>query len=104
PASLADGAAPAEEASQRFGYAAHALAAAAICMRAKHGLEPVLAEQVATRIVRLRHAIAVKVKRFPGGQEQIPGRVRRARLDAENHALGVFDRSRGAAVDAIRRI
>ena len=59
----------ADEASQRFGYVAHDLAAAATCMRAKHGLEPVLAEQVATRIVRFRHAIAVEVKRFPGGEE-----------------------------------
>ena len=73
-------------------------------MRAKHGLKPVLAEQVATRIVRLRHAIAVEVKRFPGGQDQLADRVRRARLDAENHAFGVFDPSRGAAVNAIGRI
>ena len=52
----------ADEAFQRFGYAAHDIAAAATCMRAKHGLEPVLAEEVAARIVRLRHAITVEVE------------------------------------------
>ena len=85
----------ADEAFQRFGYAAHDLAAAATCMRAKHGLEPVLAEQVAARIVRLRHAIAIEVKRFPRGQDQLACRVRRVRPYAENHALGVFDRLAG---------
>ena len=73
-------------------------------MRAKHSLEPVLAEQVVARIVRLRHAIAIQIKGLPGCQDQLTRLVRRLWPYAESEAMSVFDRLGFAAVDVIRRV